>query len=435
VSGGDLELFVLGTSQSVASAEDRARLRVDLEEAYDALDTVVGRGLLDEAVPLFTCGRLEVYAVSRRPERALRILRQLLARRSGVPAAHIAARSYVHRDKDAARHLFRVASGLDSVVHGEAQIIGQVREALEHPRTRETIGPLLHRLFQNALAAGKRVRTETAIGRGAVSLAGAALALLKKHVGGFEPLTAVVLGAGDTGVLTARILRKEGLTRLTVVNRTLAKAEKVARELGGGAATLDDMGALARLIADADIVVGAVGERDDLVTPGLLGDVLAAGPDRDRWFLDLAHPRNFDPELATLSGVHLMDLDNVFEGVEAARKARAAEIPRAEALVAEDVSAFMKWVRMRESAAVLKAVRQHVLEMARAEAERHARGRSEAEREEMLSLARSLAHSLLYFPTLALREADPAQVEGRRLLDSATSLFGVAQPAGAGEVE
>lgn len=427
MSGITQEVFVLGSSQSVASAEERAHLHLDVEEMYDALGMLIARGFLDEAVPLATCGRVEVYGVSQRPERALRVLRQLLARRIGVPSTHLEAHSYVHRNVDAAVHLFRVAAGLDSVVYGEAQIIGQVRDALEHPRTRDTAGTLLHRLFQHALGAGKRVRTETAVGRGAVSLAGASLALLQQELGSLEALSAVVLGAGDTGVLMARLLRKEGLTRLTVANRTLSKAERVAAELGGEATGLDDLPALVR---DADIVVGTVAERDDLLTAAILRDVLAEAPERQRWFLDLAHPRNFHPDLAELPGAHIMDLDAVFEGVEAARQARAAETPRAEAMVREDADVFMKWLRTRQSAAVLTAVREHVLQIAREEAERYARGRSPEERERLLRLARSLARSMLHCPTLVLREADPDDDEGRRLLETATSLFGLTHDFG-----
>lgn len=417
-----VEIFVLGTSHSVASAAMRERLYVELDELYAALEALIRRGVLAEAVPLVTCGRLELYGASPEPEAALRRLRLLLAKRTGVTGDDIDAHSYVRRNGDAARHLFRVASGLDSVIHGEAQILGQVRGALEHPATRLTAGPLLLRLFQNALAAGKRVRTETHIGRGAVSLAGAALSLLQRETGSLESRSALVLGAGETGALVARLLRKEGVARLTIANRSLDRAQAVAAELDATPALLDD---LPTLVGDADVIVGAVAERDDLVHPDLVADALLAAGDRCRYFVDLAHPRNFHPELAMLPGVRLIDLEQVFAGVEAAREARAAQVPHAEALVEAEVEATMKWIRTRESVAVLRAVREQVLEMARQEAERAARGRSEKEREDLHRLARSLARAVLHHPTLALREADPTDTEGRRLLDTATSLFGV----------
>lgn len=419
---GQSEIFVLGTSHVVASAGVRERLHVDLDEVYAALHPLIARGLVDEAIPLATCGRLELYVATRDTERALRLLRQLLVRRSGLRRGDVVAHSYVHRGEDAARHLFRVAAGLDSVVHGEAQIIGQVREALEHPETRRSEGPVLHRLFQHALTAGKRVRTETAIGRGAVSLAGAALSLLQRDVGSLEPLSALVLGAGDTGTLIARLLRKAGVGRLVIANRTLSRARYVARELGGEAAALEDLEALVR---EADVVVGAVAGRDDLVTPALLGRIRSVGEPRVRTFIDLAHPRNFDPALEGVPGVRLMDLEHVFRSVEAARDARSAQLPRAEALVMEEVEAFTRWLRSRESVAVLRAVREQVLELARAEADRHARGRPAAEQERIHRIVRSVARTLLHQPTAALRDADPSHADGRRLLESATVLFGV----------
>lgn len=422
MNGALSEIFVLGTSHTVACASMRERLFIEREELYETLEDLIRRGALSEAVPLVTCGRLELYGASDDVENALLQLRGVLADRTGVSPEEIEAHSFEYRNHEAAQHLFRVAAGLDSVVHGEAQILGQVREALEHPSTRRTAGTLLLRLFQNALAAGKRVRTETGIGRGAVSLAGAALTLLQRDTGSLQSRTALVLGTGETGALVARLLSKAGVARLVVANRTPERAQALAAELGATAATLDD---LSTLIADADVIVGAVAERDDLVYPDLVADAFADAEPRKRWFLDLAHPRNFHPELALLTGVRLIDLEQVFAGVEAAREARAAQMPRAEAMVTADAEEYMKWLRSRESVAVLRAVREQVLEMARVEAERAGRGRSEAEREDLHRLARSLARAVLHHPTRALRGADPTQASGRRLIETATSLFGV----------
>jgi len=218
-----MELFVLGTNQSVASAQERERLHVDLEEIYGALSLLRGvNGLLAEALPLLTCGRMELYGVSERPDRALRLLRDLMAERTGVSVGHIATHSYSLRGAEAAKHLFRVASGLDSVIHGEAQILGQVREAFQHPYADDVAGPWLKRLFQSSLVAGKRVRTETEIGRGAAAVASASLALLEREMDPLANVKAVVLGAGGTGALMARLLRKQGVRRLVVANRTVS---------------------------------------------------------------------------------------------------------------------------------------------------------------------------------------------------------------------
>lgn len=421
------ELFVLGTSQSVAPACVRERLHVDLDEVYAGLHRIMEvPGLLDEAVPVATCGRLEVYGLSAHPLRATRILKDLLSARTGMGREELDTHSYTRWGEDAARHLFRVASGLDSVIYGEAQILGQVRDALAHPSTETVAGSFMKRLFQSALAAGKRVRAETEIGRGSASVAGAALSLLEVHARTFEDKTALVLGAGETGALVARLLRKAGVGRLIIANRTLSTAEVVAAELGAEPRSLD---ALHDLVPHADIIVGAIAGRDDLVTAEMLR---AQGDEetRARYMLDLAHPRNFSAGLADVGGVMLLDLAQIFHQVEEAKQARAAQVPRAEAIVEAEVENFVQWVRSRQSAPILRAVREQILAMAQEEADRRSRGRSEAEREELARFARSLARTLLHAPTLAIRDADPATPEGQWLLRTAPALFGVGADEG-----
>lgn len=416
------ELFVLGTSQAVAPACVRERMHVDLAEVYAGIHRIMEvPGLLDEAVPVATCGRLEVYCLSTHPLRAARVLKDLLSARTGMTIEELDAHSYTYWGEEAARHLFRVASGLDSVIYGEAQILGQVRDAMAHPSTEEVAGSFMKRLFQSALASGKRVRAETEIGRGSASVAGAALCLLEVHARTFEDKTALVLGAGETGALVARLLSKAGVGRLTIVNRTLSTAQAVAAELGAEARGLDDLPAL---VPHADIIVGAIAGRDDLVTADMLRTP-GATEDRPRYMLDLAHPRNFAAELADLPGVTLLDLARIFHQVEEAKQARAAQVPRAEAIVEAEVENFVQWVRSRQSAPILRAVREQVLATAQEEADRRSRGRPEEEREDLARFARSLARTLLHAPTVAIRDADPATPEGQWLLRTAPALFGV----------
>jgi glutamyl-tRNA reductase len=235
-----------------------------------------------------------------------------------------------------------------------------------------------------------------------------------------ESRTALVLGAGETGALVANLLRKAGVARLMIANRTLARAEEVAADVSAEAYGLDQV---PTLLPQADIVVGAVTGRDDLVTADMLRSERSGG--RPRYFLDLAHPRNFPEDVRELPGVWLMDLTQVFARVEEALRSRTAQVPRAEAIVDAEVENFSMWVRSRETAPVLRAVREQVLALAQEEAERKARGRTPEEREELLRFARSLARTLLHSPTVAIRDADPSSPEGQWLLRNATSLFGV----------
>lgn len=416
------QLLLLGTSQSVASAQVRERLHLEMDEIYEGLRTLRNeRGLVDEAVALSTCGRLELYCVTSRPEELQRLLMGMVSARTGMSRDALESNSYVLTGESAARHLFRVASGLDSVIYGEAQILGQVRDAMRHPATEELAGSFTLRLFQSAVAAGKRVRAETEIGRGSASVAGAALSLLQEEMGPLQGKTALVLGAGETGALVARLLRKSGIGKLLVANRTFSRAEALAESLDGEALPLEEA---PRHVLQADIVVGAVCGRLDLVDARALGDA-PVEEDRHWYLLDLAHPRNFAPELGRLPNVTIVDLPLVFARVEAARAARAAQVPRAEAIVDAEVENFVQWVHTRESAPILRAVREQVLAVAREEAERRSRGRSEEEREELARFARSLARTLLHSPTVAIREADPSCPEGEWLLRSAACLFGV----------
>lgn len=414
-----MELFVLGTSHSVASGPVRERMHVEPHRVQATLNRLVEGGrILDEAAALVTCGRYEIYGVTRHPGRARRLLSRLMARETGIARAELEASAYLHVGRAAAVHLFRVASGLDSVVQGEAQILGQVRDVASDPAATATMGPTLRRLFQSAVACGKRVRTETDIGRGAASLAGASLALVQRRAGGLEGRTAVVLGAGETGALVARLLSKAGVARLRVVNRTLAHARELADRLGGTAHTLEELPAL---LDEADLVVGAATAPSHLVTPATL-----RGPrERTLYFIDLGHPRNVDPALAQRAHVEILDLEAIHRRTKAAREARAAQVPRAEALVDDEVGRFLTWMQGRQALPLVRAVREQVLSLARREAERHGRGLDAEQQEALQRFARSLARTLLHQPTTTLREANPQTTEGRHLLETARTLFGV----------
>ncbi|MEM7416834.1 MAG: glutamyl-tRNA reductase [Gemmatimonadota bacterium] len=417
-------IFVVGTSHSVASAEAREQLHVETEEILTALRPVLtAEGLIEEAVPLATCGRLEVYGVSSRPERAARFLTRLASRRPGAVEQDVVGKTFRLHGADAVEHLFRVASGLDSVVHGEAQILGQVKDAAHDPLGSAAKGTFLHRLFDAALATGKRVRSETEIGRGAASLASAGLALLRQDMGSLDDTPTMVIGAGETGALVARLLAKAGVPRIIVANRTLSTAKRVAEPLGAEAIDLESVPAR---LPEVGLVIGAAGHAHHLLGPTHLREPRT----RPLWLLDLAHPRNFDTKLAEIDDVHVVDLDEVAQRVEAARSARLAHLPKAEEIVRDAVAEYQSWLRSRPGVTVLRSVRETVLTRAEREAHRLSKGRPEEDREALRLLARSLARTLLHEPTVALRAADPGTPEGRKVLETAPTLFGVSDDPG-----
>lgn len=417
-----MRLFLFGTDHRIAPGDLRERVFTHADPLRRVLGRLTGPDRpLREGTALVTCARFEVYGVTDRPERVRRLLGRVSAREAGIELGAVDRVSYFRTGPDVVRHLFRVAAGLDSAVQGEAQILGQVRALTADPHATGTMGPRLHRLVQSAVAAGKRVRTETGIGQGAASLAGAALALAERRLGGFRERSALVLGAGDTGGLVARMLRKKGVRTLRIANRSLAAAETLATELGASAHSLDE---LVDLLGDVDLVVGAA-----TVTEPLLDRATATtvwnGAGRTRFLIDLGHPRTIAADMADMDGVELMDLDQVLRRVESARVARAAQAPRAEEIVEEEARRYDAWLRSRRAVPVVRAMRERVLGLARDEAERHGRGLDEAQRRSLERFARSLARTLLHEPTVALREADPSTAEGQRLIAEAERLFGL----------
>ncbi|MEQ8329872.1 MAG: glutamyl-tRNA reductase [Longimicrobiales bacterium] len=411
--------LVLGTSHVVAEEGVRERLHLPADVVVSVARGLVARGFLSEALPLSTCGRLELYGRGPAPERAAQVLRRLMSQGKGLPRHVVRTHTYHHQGAGAVRHAFRVAAGLDSVVHGEAQILGQIRDALAQARGEGLTGPLTERLFQRALATGKRVRSETDIGRGNASLASAALRLVRHDAGPLDGRSALVIGAGQTGSLVARLLRKHGVTSLVVANRTDARARALAEALGGRGVSLDR---LPEELPKADIIIGAVAGSHGVLGPG---DVAGLRDGRVRYLVDLSHPRAFDPGLATHEGIHLVDLDRISREVEQARSRRNAQVPAAEAIVDDEVGRFEEWLRRRHAVPILRGLREQVLARAQEEAERLARGGSPQDVQQARRLARAVARSLLHRPTVALRDVDPSSPDGRVLLDAAASLFGV----------
>jgi glutamyl-tRNA reductase len=416
-------LFVVGTDHLLAPGRLREELHVGDDEAWDFLTRHTGpERLLQESVLLSTCARAEVYGVADDPQRVRAVLIRLLARHRGVPPETLAFHTRLFEGRQAARHLFRTAAGLESAVQGEAQILGQVRSVLGCAGVGGTAGPVLGRLLQTAVEVGREVRAKTSIGRGAASLAGAAINEIRDHLGDPARASALVLGAGETGQLIARLLASSGVGRVVVANRTLARARELASEIDGEAVRLND--ALSDL-PEVDAVFGAVTVPAPVVERTHLEAQRAAGRRVPRVMVDLSHPRSLHRNLGELDGVEVVDLDELHRRVTSARDARAEEVPKAERFVEERIDAFDAWLKGRRAVPVLKAMRASVLALAREEADRLARGRSEEEQEELRRLARSLARTLLHTPTLALRTADPDTPAGRHLLESTADLFGL----------
>jgi glutamyl-tRNA reductase len=313
------------------------------------------RGVLSETLVLSTCNRSELYGVP--PESApdsASAMELFLATFHHIDPVMLTNSLYRRRDQDAVRHLFRVAAGLDSMLVGEAEILGQVREAYRIALDLGATGPVLNRMFQNALEVGKRVRTETDIGKKPVSVAFAGVKLAERIFGSLRGHSALILGAGATSEQVMDHLRDRGISHLRVANRSRERAREVALRMG---AEVVDWESIDSALAWPDMIVTSVSSPEAVITRPMLERAMAARSNRSLLLVDLGVPRNVAPDVADLYNVYLYDLDHLSEIVEQNKKSRQAEVPRAEVIVQEQVEKFQKWQAGVETAAVVDALR------------------------------------------------------------------------------
>jgi glutamyl-tRNA reductase len=421
------ELLAVGASHRTATLALRERLALGEDEAAPFLRALVARPEIAEAVVLSTCNRTELYAVSSDAPAAEATVRAALERRARTSALAL----HGERNCDAARHLFRVVGGLDSMVVGETEIQGQVKRAYELAVAAGTAGPLTHGLFQAALATGKRVRAETAIAAGPASVGGAAVAAARRVLGPLERRRVLVVGAGETARLLARVLRAQGVGDMTILNRDPARAEALAREAGAGSGSLAE---LPRELEHADVVVCATAAADAIVGAASVSAAMAARAARPLLILDLAVPRDVDPACARLDGVTVLDLDGLQAAIHGTLTLRRGEAARAEAIVEREIRSFAGWLGTLEAAPVLAALH------ARGEAvvsallaENAGRWESLSERDHSCveTLARAVVRRLLDEPTRRVKALDRDARHAR--LQSLCELFGLEPGVAPGE--
>lgn len=409
-------LIVAGVNHRTAPVEVRERFVHGPSEILDALRRLRESAGISEGVLLSTCNRAELYLVESGQAAAPHVWSQLTERLGAEAEPY----GYVLRDREAAAHLFRVASGLDSMIIGEAQILGQVRDAWE--RSREQSGPILNRLFQSALLVGGRVRSETAIGRGAASISSAAVQLSKQIFGSLNGRRAMVLGAGEMAELALECLVDEGVRAAIVANRTFERADELARRYGATAMHYDECWSGLHAV---DVLICSTAAPHAVVTPLHLAPALAARGGRPLCILDIALPRDVDPAARKLENVFLYDLDDLRAVTAANLERRRAELPSAEQVIGEEVERYWEWVAGLATVPVLTQFRGEMDRLREAEIEPLLRRLSHlppSEREAIEHFSRSLMNKFLHSPSVRLRAA---AVNGRGLgiVDAVRYLF------------
>jgi glutamyl-tRNA reductase len=416
------ELLTVGVSHKTAPVALRERLALPDTRAEALIRELVAHEEISEAVALSTCNRTELYVVVRDPVEAESLLLGRLARMAGIRPTELPL--YSLRNCDAARHLYRVTSGLESMIVGESEVQGQVKRAYELALAAQTTGPLTNRLLRAALATGKRVRTETRISAGHASVATVAVDAARDALGDLAGRRVVIIGAGETAELTAQALHAEGVTTMFVANRRREGAIALARRFGGESGTFD---ALPAELERADVVIGSTSSPHAILTADELAAVRRGRP---VLLIDLAVPRDIDPDCAALDGVTLLDMDALQAAVKRHLTVRRAEARRAEGIVEEEIQTFARWLGGLEVLPTLTALRARahdVVSELLAENEGRWESLSPRDRERVESLARAVVKRLLHEPTERVRALDPEHRHAR--LQLLRELFGLEESA------
>jgi glutamyl-tRNA reductase len=412
------ELILVGLSHHTAPLDVRERLAIDGEQLTDSLRALCGRGLT-EAMLVSTCNRVELYATAESPQSAVRTVREYWSEQVGV--GDISTHLYEHTGPAVARHAFRVASSLDSLVVGEPQILGQVKDAFTLAHGAGTVGALLGRCMSRAFAVAKRVRTETGIAAGAVSVSSIACDLAKSIFGELTGRRVVLVGAGEMSEGAAKALSQQG-TLLTVVNRNQDRARAVAEACGGEAREWDQ---LSQELVNADVVITSTASPRYVITRELMQGVIKSRRHRPLFLIDIAVPRDVDPRVENMDNVFLFDIDDLEQVAAKNIAARKREADQAERIVEEEVALFETWQRSLGLTPTLVALRERVRSVVTSELERtmpRLKSVSPAEKKSLELMCEAIVNKLLHTPLTQLRKSRE-EPDGDQLVTSVRKLF------------
>jgi glutamyl-tRNA reductase len=403
------ELLALGVSHHTAPVALRERLAMTEREAVAFARAATETADVREAVVISTCNRTETYLVVSHPVAAETTVLGMLARRADIRPTELAEVIYSPRNCDAARQLFRVAAGLESMIVGEAEVQGQVKRAHEGALAAGASGPMTNRLFGAAITAGKRVRAETAIGASRVSVPSVAVDLARSALGELSERHVVIIGAGETSELTARALADQGVSTIFVANRHADRALGLAQRFGGRVVSLHD---LPDQLGRADIVVSSTSSPHAIVGAEELELVVAGRRGRPLLLIDMAVPRDVDSRCRDLEGVTLYDIDDLQAVIDRNLDLRQDQVPRAQAIVEEEIQRFARWLGQADALPTVTALREHgnaLVEQVLAENAGRWESASPRDLARVEAMARAVANRLLHEPTIRLRSLSDAR--------------------------
>jgi glutamyl-tRNA reductase len=425
------QIVIVGLNHRSAPIDVRESVAFENSYVADALARLHGYPSILEGVILSTCNRVEVIATAADEKSALSEITSFLAaqkaqRHAGTLDDHI----YTYRDAEAVRHLFRVAASLDSMVIGEPQILGQLKQYYDTAQRAGTVGAVLHRLFHRSFSVAKRVRSETGIGSGAVSVSSVAVELAKRIFDRFDDKTVMLIGAGKMGDLMARHLQSVGVKTLMVTNRTFERALAIAENIQGNPIRFEDF---VRYLAMCDLVIGCAGAPDILIDASTVEKVLRERKHKTMFFLDIGDRRNFDPLINDLDNVYLYNIDDLKSVADENLQERASEAEKAEEIVREEVQSFVRWLASLEQVPTITALRQRFEEIRQREIEKSLGGNlkdlSAEQRVAVQEMTTAMVNKMLHGPISQLKKNSPTEDEDATLYVAALrKLFNLEKP-------
>lgn len=413
-----MRLFAFGINHKTAPVAIRERAAFAPDQLAQALHDITAHAGVDEATILSTCNRTEVYCRLDQDDGHKAV--KWFCDFHRLPTHDIQPHLYLHPDQEAVKHAFRVAAGLDSLVLGEPQILGQMKTAFTTAHKAGVTGKILNRLFQQTFSVAKQVRTDTAIGASAVSVAYAAVSLARKIFQNLAEKKVLLIGAGETIELVARHVREQGVTHIVVANRTVERAQLLADACGGEAISLAE---LPERLSEADIVISSTASQLPILGKGAVESALKARKHRPMFMVDLAVPRDIEPEVAKLADIYLYTVDDLHEVIQENMESRLEAAREAEKIIDIQVLDFMHWVRSLDAVPAIRALRESASAVCEAELKRAQRRleRGEDPQQVMALLARAIANKFTHAPSDALKKA--GHDGDAALLDAARKLF------------
>lgn len=422
-----MHIHCLGISHNTANIQLREKLAFTGTRSEDALSQFSSGEIelippIDEIIILSTCNRVEVYALA--SEVAFKSIVEFLTKVSGVSGSEFSAHTYQLLDEEVVEHLMRVSAGLDSLVLGEPQILGQVIDAFAAAQCNGSTGNILSRLFQAAIHAGKRARTETMISQNPASVASVAVKLVSRCVPDIAFAKILVLGAGEMAELTVQALIKRGATNITVLNRTLERAQALAQRWHGNAATFES---LHETLIETDILITSTGAPHTIITASKADRAMAKRLSHPLVIMDIAVPRDVDPEVGKLPNISLFDLDSLALNLEEALAKRKESVPSVEAILNEEKFEFMKYLTTLDMVPIISQMRKKANQIRQAELDktiRRMRDLTPEEQERIEALTKSIVSKILHNPTITLKSESTGS-KAAEYANVTRSLFGL----------